>query len=192
MRKVRRIALLTVLASMAFGVASVAQASASISWVQGEGQITAKTPTVTVTKKGGSSVSCTWNSITGWASNEGTQAQSYLDNALGKVRLSCAGGTEFTFYARMWTEKAISVGKEYAVYIEGGTSGWASPFGTWTQSLKAIGGVFVNGSGTTMSTLSFKETPIGKLKDLGSTELLLTATFTISRGASGLLTLTGS
>lgn len=191
MKKVRQIALLAALASLALSLAGVAQASASISWLQGEGNVTAKTPTISVKKKGGSSVSCTWNSITGWASSLEGEALAYFDNALGKVRLSCAGGKEFTFYALMKSEKAISVGKEYAVYIEGGSEGWASPFGTWSQYGVAPGGVFVNGSGATMSTLSFNEVPIGTLKE-GGAQLLLTGTFTISRGASGLLTLTGS
>ncbi|HET9153678.1 MAG TPA: hypothetical protein VFN85_06155 [Solirubrobacterales bacterium] len=185
--------MLTALASLAVGVVGASAASANVTWAQGNTTMKLAATSVSVKLQGGSSVTCTNATASGEAQN-GETTSGYVANDIegsGSFSFSCPNSTRLGFHAYVEPSSVISENHEYRLAMYDSFIGkYKSPFGEYNQDGEATG-VYVDGSGTTPSTLTFKEAVIGHLRTFPNTAVLLTATFKATTGSGGLLTLIG-
>jgi len=170
-------------------VAAVFAAPASASEVAAKfsaSSIKVTTSGMTLKRANGETRTC---SLYGGKAQGGTSgSEATLENyALADVRFSCTGPS--TLEVSMWISVSYNTVTEayrfHSNVTEPSTS-HVSPWGGFFQDSEKFDGVWVNGSGSTNSTIKYENTPIGS--DSKGT-LTLSGTFTATTSAGGLLTL---
>lgn len=111
----------------------------------------------------------------------------WLTGGAGKSWAHCNGSETANFNLGVVGGATVE-GGVYHVSLEGNPeTARPSPFGTYYQSGK-LDGIYKNGSGTTMSTVTFTNQKLGWLYPSGAT-LSISGTFRVTTGSGGLLTL---
>jgi hypothetical protein len=182
------------LASLAIGALGASAAQANVTWAQGTTSMNWTATSVSVKLQGGSAVSCSTSSASGEAHNEEI-TWGIVTNDIegdGSFKFNCPTKERvFGFHAYIEPWAVIAENHEYKMGLWDSLLGtYRSPFGEYIQNGEATG-VYVDGSGTTPSTLTFKEAVIGHLRTFPNTAVLLTATFKVTTGSNSLLTLVG-
>lgn len=191
-RKSRVVA--AVVTALALSVAVTASASAS-EWAQGESSMKWSATTITL-KKGGNTVTCSSPALNGslplmGARNSEGTATGMVGNYYFHALVSCSGNTKFEFCPCIQDNGSEGEGI-FAIstynWLSGSFPEYVSPFGAYSQG--EMEGVFTNGSAGKPSTLTYSNDVVGETVS-GAEPITMSATFNVTTGTGGLLTLQG-
>lgn len=141
---------------------------------------------ITVKRSNGESKACT---LKGGATSGTTTGAEYIvsnENFL-RTRFECAGGTKLEM---LFSGEASfdTVSSKYRLVVAANEAFNPSPWGQYFEEETV--GTWVNGSGSTNSTVTFEEARIGQLSSFET--LKISGTFTATTSTGGLLTLSHS
>jgi hypothetical protein len=169
---------LTVVAGVGNAVAS--EVSATFSGTS----LKLTTTGVTLKKKGGDPRTCT---LTAPAAGIASGSTAFVYNSMGLTLFKCSGtGSQLQ---ALFAFEAVrdTVTGEYRLRQAPNNGGGTSPYGGY-QSASLLNGTWVNGSGATQSTLTYKEAVVGYLTSTGE-PITMSGTFTATTNTGALITL---
>jgi hypothetical protein len=111
------------------------------------------------------------------------------NGTFGETRFSCTSGSTTLEMAYFGNATFDTVSGAYRFHVSDYSShSWLSPYGSYfQQGGENDNGTWVNGSGTTPSTITFKEAPIGA--DTGGKTITFSGTLKATTLSGGLITL---
>jgi hypothetical protein len=187
-----RVKLVVVAAVAAMALTAITASSASASIVSAKfspsGALYVKSTGVTIKKNGESAKTCTVSNIR--TEEIGTGAFLGSNEAFGGARFACSGspGLQLAFYGGMKYD--TETGRYWLQISDLSNGSHESPFGPfWQITNGADQWTWVNGSGSTPSTMTLNEVYVGYV---GSTheKITISGTFTATTLSGGLVTLT--
>lgn len=139
---------------------------------------------VTIKKNGGEEKTCTLSG--GSVSGSISGSSVIVSNGVGETVFSCTGGTKLG--VMLWFNGSYdTVSGAYSLRQVSSSHQDTSPWGTYTTA-NSLNGSWTNGSGSTNSTVGFKDALVG-YTNTGGYPITLSGTFTATTGSGGLLTM---
>jgi hypothetical protein len=145
-----------------------------------------KTTGVTIKKNGGSAKSCTASNIR--IEEIGAGAFGGSNESFGGVRLSCGGSLQMMFWGGLKYDSVT--GRYWLQVLDKTDQQLESPYGSYYENTNGTDQwTWVNGSGSTPSTITLNEQWVGSLASTGE-KITINGTFTATTLSGGLITLT--
>lgn len=178
---------IAIVAALALSALVASAASASIVSAKFSSPLFKLTTTeVTIKKSGGEAKTCTLPK----AIEVFAEGSSFIgSNELQTVRFSCTGGTSLRMSFNGQAKYDTVAEKYYLNVADPNSQAFESPYGLYLQSTGGTNNwTWVNGSGSTSSTITLNEQWIGSTQT-GSAKITMTGTFTVKTSSGGLITL---
>lgn len=167
------------------GVAPAAAEEVSATW--SGSTIRATTSGVTVKKNGADAKSCTL--LGGATAGSILSGAAYLANASAETRFECSGGTNLWVATLPIYPKYDTTTGKYLLKLSVSHTGLSPWGGGIVQTGAVFKGTWVNGSGSTPSTVTYEEATLGYQSSTGE-PITLSGTFNVTTNSGGgLLTL---
>jgi hypothetical protein len=185
-RNITKILFATALATLAISALLASAASATIVAAKFSGPAFTKLTTSGLTLKlnGAEPKTCTASALEGYVERNFYEVSNEVG---GETRFGCPFPSELTM---AWAGEAFydTVANRYFLRIKSYNVSLMSPYGAYMQEPGTTGGTWVNGSGSTPSTLTFSNETLGRTLS-GSKKITEEGTFTITTSTGGLVTL---
>jgi len=138
---------------------------------------------LTLKLNGGEAKSCNFQ---GWPTGTPSGSSAWLSNEqFGYTWIKCSDGTYLKMEMVVSAHFDTVANNYYLTVAPNGSVGTTSPWGTWRQSAEGKAN-WVNGSGSTQSTLTFEESVLGSTS---TGTISLTGTITATTTSGSLITL---